>query len=1273
MITLKNIIALFIALYSKQVLAATFDDSLLNSLQNTFKADTVSYNQLDLSAYKNNQIQILSGSSTNQSNSNVTLIKYLGEQNFTTYNNEGNHLIYYNYNDNSYLANSTVTRYIDLLSDQDADISHITNLKAFDSNCFVMTGTGSLNGKDLSKQVLLNLTDLSYTELFDSSISNVNDVQIVKDTLYIGGNFTYDGHHAIISYNFSKSSIEPLPFGGFGEDSLVNTISNLDNDTILFAGKFDTLDQPKYLNKTVYYHYQNITVTNETVTSNQSISTNSTDQVQQLIPLNFATWNNNSDSTFNSLDNFMCPENGDKTANWVGSNSGANFKVDFLNNITPSKIRVYMTDASNGVSQFRLMLLNGGYLNMTYYDPFESELKSCDTSCPLYNNITSSGTYYLNDNITSISFDENFQDFSFSPNIPMDGLQFQTIEGESLVGIQLMQSGFYVYANNTLNNPGCSYINMHSQSTLSGSGWASGASGSTSYMQVSVESSSERSSAAVTYVPQINVIGEYILNIYTPGCLQDSSCSARGIVNVTLTYEDEDGESKSQSQMIYQDNNEDKYDTIYSGYLYSKPSVEVRYYQPITIGNTDSLIMVADRLGVTPYSIPNPINYIEKNTTTSHTTNTTVTKHTSVQLPIKGLFEYSVSNFTNSKLNSSMIVGNTSLNYYPQKNFVSNGISNFSLFGSFYNHTLILASANFDGIVLLTLNNNNSIEYENNLGTGGNSTNVLTLSNGIQLLIGNFELNDQKLSTLYYNQADGTFASLGSQLPETLPSTNFNTLYENYGSFIFSFDNSAYFNWTSKQQFENSTDFNLVLKSSGFNDNGDTVFFGSIFNSKYTPYVEGSSYGMDENMDLTALSLPNDKTSINTNGFAYYQGIYINESYTGYAINTGSSHSMIFVPENSTYGSPQLAPFSFKNKLENLLYDSNNGLLSFTTGNHLYFYNLTQIETIADVTMPSNATNYDVNSMLYFEKDNSMLFCGGMYFNKDGRECNGTCLYGVSKGAWYPLEVESDKNTIQGNVTKCLLEDDDLLYVSGNFTYAKKSYNFVSLNMTTGKIVNKFAFDFEIGTVLDFNVDASLGSVYIKTEKHPEVIYYQNYVNESKWSNVTYTENIQSYIVLESTSSKRDLADNLNVLALGETGKGSVYNSGEWEPYFQLSSSDLTGDLENMFFENKDSSGNQVSVTQTPLSDLLDRLERSQKKKHGVVKTGYVVLFGLALSTVTISAIALACSVMFYYVHMKKQDRLNESSYKLDKMFEDNLETKMIRNVPPEELMKDLS
>ncbi|KAF0276026.1 hypothetical protein FOG50_03110 [Hanseniaspora uvarum] len=1277
MITLKHIVILLITLLNHQLNARTFDDSLLSSLQNTFDAESISFNKLDLSEYKNNQIEILSGSTGNQSNSNVTLIKYQGEQNFTTYNNKGNHLIYYNYNDNSDLTNGSITKYINLLTDQDsADISYITNLRAFDENCFVITGAGSLNGKDLSKQVLLNLTDLSYTELFDSSITNINAVHFLGDTVYIGGNFTYDDHHAVISYNFTKKAISPLPFGGFGDSSVVNTISNLNNDTVLFAGKFDTLDESKYLNKTVYYKYQNVTVTNETITSNHSISTNSTDQVQQLIPLNFATWKDNGDSTFKNLDSFMCPESGDKSSNWIGDNTGANFEVDFLNSITPSKIRVFMTDGSDSVSQFRLMLLNGGYLNMTYYDPFETKLKSCDNNCPLYNNISTSGTYYLNDNITSISFDTNFQDFYFSPNVPMDGLQFQTIEGISLVGIQLMQSGFAVYANNTFNNPGCSYINSHSQATLHGSGWTSEvstSSGNSSFMQAPVESSSERSSTSVIFSPQINVIGEYSLELYTPGCLSDNTCSARGIVNVTLTYENENGETQLKSQLIYQDNNEEKYDTIYSGYLYSKPSVEVRYYQPIVVGNSDSLVMVADRLGVTPFNIPNPINYIEKNKTTNHTTNTTITKHTNVQLPINGLFEYSISNFTNNKLNDSMVVGNTSLNYYPQQTFVNNGIDDFSLFGSFYNHTLIVASGNLDGIVLLTLTENNQIESQNNLATGGNSTNALTLSNGIQLLMGNFQLNGENLSTLYYDQSDGTFSSLGSQLPQDMSVNNFNTIYENYDSYLFSFDNSVYFNWSSTERFENSSDFNLILKSSGFNKNGDTIFFGSIFNSKYSPYIEGSSYAINENMNLQALSLPNDKSSSNTNGFEYDQGVYINDSFTGYAINTGDDYSMIFVPENSTYGSTKLAPFSFKDPLKNLLFNSNNGLLSFTAGKHLYFYNLTQVETIADVTMPSNATNYDVNSMLYFEKDNSMLFCGGMYFSTDGNQCNGTCLYGISEGSWYPLEFKSEKETIQGNVTKCLLQDEDLFYVSGNFTYEKKNYNFLSLNMTTGKIVHKFGFDFEIGTVLDFTVDKSLNSVYVSTEKHPEVIYYQNYSNESKWSNVTYTENIQSYVILNSASNKRDLDSNLNVLAVGESGKASVYNSDSWQPYFQLSQTDLSKQADNIFFENKDNSESLVSKTETPLSNLLARIKHHQEKTHGVIKTGYVVLFGLAMSTVTISCIALACSVLFYYTHMRKQNKLNASSLKLDKMFEDNLESKMIRNVPPEELMKSLS
>ncbi len=56
----------------------------------------------------------------------------------------------------------------------------------------------------------------------------------------------------------------------------------------------------------------------------------------------------------------MCPESGDDhQLDW--DNTRANFEVG-LNSITPSKIRVFMADGSDSVDQFRLMLLNGGYL-----------------------------------------------------------------------------------------------------------------------------------------------------------------------------------------------------------------------------------------------------------------------------------------------------------------------------------------------------------------------------------------------------------------------------------------------------------------------------------------------------------------------------------------------------------------------------------------------------------------------------------------------------------------------------------------------------------------------------------------------------------------------------------------------------------------------------------------------------------------------------------------------------------------------------------------------
>ena len=55
------------------------------------------------------------------------------------------------------------------------------------------------------------------------------------------------------------------------------------------------------------------------------------------------------------------------------------------------------------------------------------------------------------------------------------------------------------------------------------------------------------------------------MTIYTPGCIQDSSCDNRGIVNVTWSLASTPSPDQPQQTTIYQTNNYDKYDQLYFG------------------------------------------------------------------------------------------------------------------------------------------------------------------------------------------------------------------------------------------------------------------------------------------------------------------------------------------------------------------------------------------------------------------------------------------------------------------------------------------------------------------------------------------------------------------------------------------------------------------------------------------------------------------------------------------------------------------------------------
>jgi len=130
----------------------------------------------------------------------------------------------------------------------------------------------------------------------------------------------------------------------------------------------------------------------------------------------------------------------------------------------------------------------------------------------------------------------------------------------------LISIDIFAYAVDSLNEPACANIALGSKSTPTGP-WTvtPSALSNSEYLTAANISGSATNTTAVSVVfePDIKQKGNYSVTLFTPGCLQDNSCNARGIVNVTGNYSST-GPSVA-PMLIYQTNNYDKYDTIYQG------------------------------------------------------------------------------------------------------------------------------------------------------------------------------------------------------------------------------------------------------------------------------------------------------------------------------------------------------------------------------------------------------------------------------------------------------------------------------------------------------------------------------------------------------------------------------------------------------------------------------------------------------------------------------------------------------------------------------------
>ncbi|KAL5320553.1 hypothetical protein ACEPPN_011362 [Leptodophora sp. 'Broadleaf-Isolate-01'] len=452
------------------------------------------------------------------------------------------------------------------------------NLAAADAGiqamCTFMLETGAMAGVVVGG----NFTSLGGIESQGAALFNPNTSAITpltglsgqvsallcdqeSSTVYVGGSFKGANSTNAIAW-VGTAGWTNLPFAGF--NGPVTSITKASNGNIIFGGSFTALGNANSTGPNLP-DQQIINISGANLTSGSSTST----------------------AGLSDPANIVCKTGGvDGAGNtWLlADNSPGFWKATFSFGFQPTKLRLYNTHLDGrGTKTWRYTAFPiNGIMNFTYIDPATGQNASCSSECPLSSN-------------SSIQF----QDFHFVNVIGMNSFQIDISafygSGGGLNGIELFQDDIFAYAINRFNEPTCAGIEIASSATQTGPWVVTPSQQSVSeYLAASV---SDSNAANVVFLPDIRQSGNYSVNMYTPGCLQDNSCSNRGRVNITGVM----SSGASFTTEIFQTNNFDKYDQIYFGFIDAgtssfRPSVTLSAVDGQDINN---LTIVAQRVGFT--------------------------------------------------------------------------------------------------------------------------------------------------------------------------------------------------------------------------------------------------------------------------------------------------------------------------------------------------------------------------------------------------------------------------------------------------------------------------------------------------------------------------------------------------------------------------------------------------------------------------------------------------------------------------------------------------
>ena len=473
----------------------------------------------------------------------------------------------------------------DILSSTDASIEAICPLLVNNTLMGLVVGGNftSVGGVPARSLAWLNATSLE-VQAIGGVQGTVSALYCDDDSsmLYVGGAF--DAGNSTNAIGWAASGWSSLPFAGF--DGPVSSISKAPNGHIVFGGSFTGLG-------------------NVTSSSQKNPET-------QVINLSTA---NISVTGYSTIGNIVCPTNTSNASSdlLLLNDTPGKVRADFGFGFEPTKLRLWQTSQSGkGTKTWRFTAhpLNG-ILNFTTTDPVSGDIVACQSTCPL----------------AEYNASQPYQDFFFVNLVGMNSFSIDISawygDAAGLAGVELFQTDIFSYAIEAFNEPACQADGLGSTATATGPWYTTPSRDSVSDYLTVVVGSEDVSTADIVFEPNVQESGNYSVIIYTPGCIQDSSCSARAIVNVTGSLT-QDGK-QSFGTTIFQTNNFDKYDIVYQGYVDAtatsfRPSVTLR-----PSGQQQAQLVVASRVkfgfvGATSGGLNGLFDYDPSNDTINYAT-----------------------------------------------------------------------------------------------------------------------------------------------------------------------------------------------------------------------------------------------------------------------------------------------------------------------------------------------------------------------------------------------------------------------------------------------------------------------------------------------------------------------------------------------------------------------------------------------------------------------------------------------------------------------------